>query len=50
MKAVKEVNSEATHHKQKKKVSFFFSFSFYLYEMMDVNQTYCGNHFTVYVS
>lgn len=28
----------------------FYLLLFYLYEMMDVHSTYCGNHFTRYIN
>ena len=47
MKAVKRLNPKRHHHKEK---VFSFSFFVYLYEMMDVDQTYCGDNFTIDVS
>ena len=46
MKAVKGVNPKSPHHKEK----MSFSFIVYLYEMMNVHWTYCGNHFIMYTS
>ena len=46
MKAVKGVNPKSPHHKEK----MSFSFIVYLYEMMNVHWTYCGNHFMMYTS
>ena len=43
-KVAKRVDPKSSHHKEK---IFFLP---YLYEMMDVYQTYCGHHFTIYVS
>lgn len=43
LKVVKRVNQESSSQEKE----FFF---FYLCEMIDVNQTTCGNHFTIYVS
>ena len=34
----------------KKKKTFFSSFVVCLYEMMNVNQTFCDDHFTIYLS
>ena len=45
-KVVKRVNPNNSHHKEK----IFFISLMYLYEMMDVHQTYCDNHFMTYVS
>ena len=36
--------------KEKKNFFFFLFFLLYLYEMMEVSWTYCGNCFTVYVN
>ena len=47
-KVVKRVNTENSHQKDKK-IFLYFNFS-YLYEMINVNWTYCGNHLTVYVN
>ena len=45
MKVVKRVNPKSSHHKEK-----YFSFILYLFEIMDVHKTYCGNHFMIYLS
>ena len=41
---VKRVNPKHSHQKENS-----FSFILYLYEVMDVHETYCGNHFIMYV-
>ena len=47
MKVVKKANPKSSHHKQK----IFSIFKIlYLYEMIDVHQTYSGNQFMMYVS
>lgn len=47
MKVVKRADPRISHH-----MGIYFSFlSFFnLYEMMNVNQTNCGNHFMIYVN
>ena len=47
MKAVKRVNPKSSHHKKKK---FSISLILYLYEMAGIHETYCDNHFMMYVS
>ena len=42
---IKRIYPKSSHHKEN-----FFIFLLYLYEMMDVNLTYCDNHFTTYVN
>ena len=42
---VKRTNSENSHHREK---FVFLSLILYLHKMMDVHQTYCGNHFMMY--
>ena len=42
---VKRVNPKSSHHKEN-----FFSSILYLYEMMDIHQTYCDDHFMMFVS
>lgn len=42
LKVFKEVYPKSSHHKEEN--------IFHLYEMMNVNKTDCGKHFTVYVS
>ena len=37
-------------HQGKKNVTFFHFVSIYLYEMVDVEQIYCDNHFMIFVS
>ena len=44
---VKRGDSESSHHRGK---TLFFFYFLYLYEMTDVNETYCGHHFTIHVS
>lgn len=50
MEVVKWVNSKSSHLKEKINSFFPHFFLLYQYEMMDVNKTYCGNHFMTYVS
>ena len=47
-KVVKRIDPKSSHHKEKK--FFFLFFLLYLHEVMDINKTYCGNHFTIYFS
>ena len=49
MKAVERVNPKSSHHKEKV-FFFFFLFILYLYEMVDIHQIFCDNHFMMYVS
>ena len=48
MKVVKRVNPKSLYHKEN--MFFSISLTLYLYEMMNVHQTYCGHHFMIYVS
>lgn len=50
MKLVEGVNLKSSHYKEKKKAFFSLFFLSYLYEMMDVSITSCGNNFAIYVS
>lgn len=43
LKVFKRVDPKSSHQKGNK-------IFLYLFEMMDVDQTYCGNHFTINVS
>lgn len=45
MKVVRRINLKSSHHKEN-----YIFYLFCVYEMMDVNQTYCGNQFSIYVS
>ena len=51
-KVVKRVDPKGFHRKEKtsKKIFFLFFFLVYLYEMIDVSSTCCGNHFTICVN
>ena len=44
-KLLRWVNLKSYHHKKKNSFHFLI---FYLYEMMDVHQTYCGNGFVIH--
>ena len=46
MKAVEGLNPKSSHHKEK----IFFLFILYLYEMVDIHQIFCDNHFMMYIS
>ena len=46
MKAVERLNPKSSHHKEK----IFFLFILYLYEMVDIHQIFCDNHFMMYIS
>ena len=48
MKVAKRVIPKSSHHK--KKMFFSVSLIFYLYEMIDVHQTYFHNHCMMYVN
>ena len=48
MRVVQRVNPKSAHHKEKN--IFSFSFILYLYDMMDVHQTYHSNHVMKYLS
>ena len=48
MKGAKRVNPKSSHHEEN--IFFSISLMLYLYEMIDVRSTYCGNHFMMYVS
>ena len=47
-KLLRRVNPKSSHHKKKNCLSI--SLILYLREITDVHQTYCGNHFMMYVS
>lgn len=52
-KVIKRVNPKSSSKKEEFPFPLLFSSSFFLlypYENMDVNWTYCDNHFTMYVN
>lgn len=46
-KLLKEQNPKSSHHQE---IFFSTSYSLYLYEMMGVHKTYCGDYFLMYAS